>query len=238
MHTISVIIPAHNEEASIRRCLDSVQRSKSPFLREIIVVDNASTDRTAKIAQSFHDVRVVREDRKGTSFARQRGFEASSCDLLAYVDADSEVSPEWFIRIDRYFRFHPDSACLTGPCVYRDLPARWYLGYLFCMWVLTLPTSWITGVVCIGGNMVIRRDALASAGGFDTTILFFGDDTNIARRLKPFGRICFNPFFKNLTSARRLNKQGVVRTALRYVINFLSQAARGRSVISEASDIR
>lgn len=238
MYPISIIIPAHNEEAYIQRCLESIQKSKSPSLREVIVVVNASTDRTAEIAESFEGVRVVREDRKGTSFARQRGFEASSCDLLAYIDADSFVTPDWFLRIDRHFRFHPNTACLTGPCVYSDLPRRWYILYLLYIWVLTIPASWITGLTCLGGNMVIRRTALKDAGGFDTSLTFFGDDTNTAKRLKPFGKVHFDPFFKNYTSARRLREEGVFKTAFLYVLNFLAQVMTGKSVVKQAKDIR
>lgn len=73
---LSIVIPAHNEEGYISNCLDSLNRYivGDPKLLEIIVVDNASTDKTAEIANKFSGVRVVSEPRKGANYARQKGL--------------------------------------------------------------------------------------------------------------------------------------------------------------------
>ena len=92
---ISVIVPALNEERTIRECLASLLRMDYPQeRREILVVDNGSTDRTAEIVKSF-PVRYLREERRGASHARNRGIEASQGDIFAFTDADCVVTTGW-----------------------------------------------------------------------------------------------------------------------------------------------
>ncbi|MEK7218099.1 MAG: glycosyltransferase family A protein, partial [Patescibacteria group bacterium] len=120
---ISVIIPAYNEEKYIGGCIESILAHKPANLKEIIVVDNASTDRTAEAASSSPLVRVVREPKKGITWARQRGIREAKGDIIAFVDADSRVAKDWFDVINREFAANPSLACLSGPCTYYDLSA-------------------------------------------------------------------------------------------------------------------
>lgn len=76
---LSFVIPAYNEAENIGKCLDSVFRAleEKECDSEVIVVDNASTDGTAEVAGRYSKVVVVRETRKGITFARQAGLTAS-----------------------------------------------------------------------------------------------------------------------------------------------------------------
>ncbi len=88
---ISVIIPAFNEERSLPLVLNDLPQST---LHEIIVVDNASTDGTARVAQE-NGARVVREDRRGYGSACLRGIQAlSDPDIVVFLDADYSDFPE------------------------------------------------------------------------------------------------------------------------------------------------
>ena len=92
---VSVIIPALNEERTIRECLVSLLTMDYPAeRREIMVVDNGSTDRTAEIVKSL-PVRYLQEERRGASYARNRGIEASNGEILAFTDADCVVTTGW-----------------------------------------------------------------------------------------------------------------------------------------------
>ena len=92
---VSVIIPVLNGERTIGDCVTSLLRMDYPQeRREILVVDNGSTDRTAEIVKSF-PVRYLREERRGVSHARNRGIEASQGDILAFTDADCVVTASW-----------------------------------------------------------------------------------------------------------------------------------------------
>ena len=73
---LSFVVPAYNEEAYLPACLESIvaQTRELGDAVEVIVVNNASTDRTREVALAVPGVRVVDEPRKGLTFARQAGF--------------------------------------------------------------------------------------------------------------------------------------------------------------------
>ena len=85
--TISVIVCAYNEEHYLVPCLQSLQSQSRPP-DEIIVIDNASSDRTGDVARQVTGVRVVDEPRKGLVIARERARQEARGDVLLYVDAD------------------------------------------------------------------------------------------------------------------------------------------------------
>ena len=96
MH-LSIIIPAFNEESLITQCLKSVTDSlavnrSAGFSYEIIVVDNNSTDNTAKLSKRQH-ARVVFEPVNHIGRARNAGAAAATGDWLLFVDADSLLNP-------------------------------------------------------------------------------------------------------------------------------------------------
>ena len=236
MPSVSVIIPAHNEERYIEECLRSVLRASEGSL-DIIVVDNASSDQTAQRAVAFKNVRVVREERKGTSFARQRGLDESSAEFLLFLDADSRLQKNWVKRASSLLK-DPKTVCASGPYLCYDLPWYWNAVSLCYWWLLAFPASLLTGSVAVGGSMLIRRSALVQAGGFDTSITFFGDDTNTAKRLSCFGKVRFDPLLISYSSARRFRQEGLIKTAWTYACNYLSQIFTGTSVTTSNRDLR
>src|SRR5438067_8932857 len=111
---VTVVVPAFNEEKYLADCLESLlAQTYSKWLTEIVVVDNASTDRTAAIAAGY-GVRILREERKGAAFARQTGFIAASHELVAGIDADCVAPPDWLERIVAEFEAKPDLVGLSG----------------------------------------------------------------------------------------------------------------------------
>ena len=99
---ISLIIPAYNEERYLGRCLDAIA-AQTVRAFEVIVVDNNSTDGTAKVARRYPFVTLVREPRQGRSFAQKTGFDAATGTVLARIDADAVVPPDWIREITEYF---------------------------------------------------------------------------------------------------------------------------------------
>ncbi len=226
--SMSIVIPAYNEENFLRKTLQSVlKRAKeSGHAIEVIVVNNASTDRTRDIALEFSDVVVVDEPRKGLPRARQAGFLASHGDIVANIDADSLVPRQWIDRVFHEFSKRNDLVALSGPYIYYDIPAltnlfiRLYysLGLLFHLLNHRLLRS---GAMLQGGNFVLKRSALERIGGFDVDITFFGEDTDVARRIQREGYVRFTFNLPMYTSGRRLNREGVFRAAYVYVANHL-----------------
>lgn len=238
MPTISIVIPAYNEEQYIGECLRSIVKTKTPSIVQILVVDNASTDRTSEVASSHEGVTVIHESKKGTNAARQAGLQVATGDIVAYVDADCVLPDGWFLMIERTFDREPKTVCLSGPCHYHDasLPMRVLIELYW--WLLALPMSWLTHSVLVGGNFAARKSALHAIGGFDTSLTFYGDDTNLGRRLRTVGTVFFSMRFRNSSSARRLMKHGIFRTGTVYAKNFLSQAFLNKSVTESHTDVR
>lgn len=236
--TLSIIIPAHNEEKYLPACLQSIVEHRSASVIEIIVVDNASTDGTTEVAARFPGVRAVREERKGLTFARQRGFLEARGELIANVDADTRVSRHWFEILERRFAEHPGLIGLSGPYDYYDLSAwkRFFVGLYWTF--LAVPAWWITGAVMVGGNFVVRRDALERIGGFDTSIAFYGEDADLARRLHTIGPVRFDCRFVIQSSGRRLQSEGIIRTTWTYIVNYLSEIFLKRPVTKGYTDVR
>jgi glycosyltransferase involved in cell wall biosynthesis len=111
--TLSVIVCAHNEEQYLGPCLHSVLAQTRPP-DEVIVINNASTDRTHAIAAAVPGVRVVDEDRKGLVVARERGRREARGQILVYLDADCRAPLHWLERIERRFRHRPDVVAISG----------------------------------------------------------------------------------------------------------------------------
>lgn len=236
--SVSLIIPAYNEEKYIGACLDYVFKNSGGAFFEIIVVDNASRDRTREIAQHFPDVKIAYEERKGLTRARQRGFEEARGDILAYIDADTRMPAGWAETIAKEFERDKNLASLSGPYVYYDIPA-WKQFLVDIYWNLfAIPLYFIIGYMVVGGNFAIRKKTLQKMGGFNESIEFYGEDTDIARRAHKFGKVKFKPSFKMHTSARRLAGQGLLRSAFLYAFNFISEVVAKRPITKKYIDIR
>lgn len=241
MH-LSIIIPAYNEENYLPRCLECVlaeiARSPEPSSIEVVVIDNASTDRTAEFVRSFLGVRVLHEPEKGLTRARQKGLAEARGEILAYIDADCRMPPGWITQVLRSFETNHRVVCVSGPYIYYDVsPLERALVWLY--WILlAFPTYWVTRYMVVGGNFAARKEALVEIGGFDTEIAFYGEDTNIARRLHTAGKVKFVMRLPMYTSPRRLRAEGLWSTALRYAANFLSEVILSRPITRFYQDVR
>ena len=224
---LSFVIPAYNEEGHVEKCLDSVctQAKKYPDTVEIIVVNNASTDRTGEIAATYSGVKVVYEPRKGLVWARRAGYLASSGELIANVDSDTILTPGWLDTVFKEFSKNPNLVGLSGPFKYYDLPPATirmvnafynlaHVVYLFNRFVLK------KGSMLQGGNFVITRAGLEKIGGYDTSIEFWGEDTDIARRLHKVGDVKFTRKLPMHSSGRRLAQEGAFTAGAKYARNY------------------
>ncbi len=230
---ISVVVCAHNEEAYLAPCLHALlAQTRRPD--EIVVVDNASTDRTREVAERVPGVRVVEEPRLGLVLARERGRASTSGELLAFLDADSRPPIEWLERVERKFRRDPDLVGLSGCFHYYDWDPlsralMWLYNYTLAPAVHVLAQHVLhVGAVFYGGGFCVRRRALEAIGGFDTTIEFHGEDTNLGRRLVEIGRVALSNSCWVYTSARRYKAMGRTTVFRLYARNFWSELWRHR----------
>jgi len=98
----TVIVPMHQDESTIGRCLSSLEGQTLRDSIEIIVVDDGSRDSGPAIAATF-PVRLIRQDNAGPAAARNAGADIARASLLVFLDADCDVGPEWIKNLIRYF---------------------------------------------------------------------------------------------------------------------------------------
>jgi GT2 family glycosyltransferase len=92
---VSIVMPAYNAEATIGAALQALLAQDSDVQREIIVVDDGSTDQTAAIASAVAGVRVMSQPNAGPAVARNNGAEAATGEIVLFIDSDCEASPDW-----------------------------------------------------------------------------------------------------------------------------------------------
>jgi glycosyltransferase involved in cell wall biosynthesis len=244
---ISFVIPAYNEEDRISECLFSLEnalaRESGEVRTEVIAVNNASTDQTKSVASKFSFVRVVDEPHKGLVWARRAGYLASSGDLIANIDADTLVPSGWLAKVIQEFAGDPELLALSGPYVYYD--AAWHIRatnrlFYFLGFLGDRLGKIFTGrsMMLQGGNFILRREALEKIGGFDTSIAFYGEDTDIGRRIGKIGKVKWTFGLPMYSSGRRFQAEGLFMTGVRYVANFIWILFFGKPFGGKYRDIR
>jgi glycosyltransferase involved in cell wall biosynthesis len=224
---VIIVIPAYNEENRIADTLTAIlAQDYNNF--DIVVVNNASTDRTAEIAAKF-PVLVVNEPKKGLPFARESGRKAiEGSDLIANIDADCIPEKDWLSRGVSFFN-DPKVVAVSGPYDYYDLTPSLRKFLLFTFIFLSRPLNTLLqlpyvelGGVLVGGNNIIRTAVLKKMGGYNTDILFHGEDTDTAKRVSKHGHIIFNRYFLMKTSGRRFKEEGVLKLSSKYLKAYFS----------------
>lgn len=239
---LSFVIPAYNEEEYIGECLEAIvaQKQGLPYDIEVIVVDNNCTDRTAAVARRYPGVKIVEERKKGIVAARQAGFFSSTGDLIANVDADTRLTRGWIRKVMDEFSEDKNLVVLSGPFLYYDAPlsVRFFTRLFYYVSFALNRTAPFLFPVVQGGNFVVRRSALEKIGGYRSDIDFYGEDTDVARRMNKVGKVKFTFRLPIKTSGRRLAKEGGLTIGLRYTINYFWIIFFGRPFTKTSKDIR
>lgn len=199
---ISVVIPAYNEERYLPKTLDSLKAlDRNPD--EIIVVDGASTDKTAEIAKK-HGATVITVAHKGIGFARQQGLLKTTGDIVAYTDADTIVPKDWLVKIEETLS-GPGVSCVFGTFRVPDgwLPYRFYINIL--QPVLNQIYFFFGVPMAPGQNIAFLRQKALDVGGFPTDYKI-AEDIEMARRLKTVGKLIFRQDLIVISSGRRGNE--------------------------------
>ena len=179
---VSVIVPVLNGERTLRACLGSLLTLDYPVeRREILVVDNGSTDRTAEIIQRL-PVRYLRETQRGAAAARNRGIAASRGAILAFTDADCVVTTGWLRELVRGFEddgvggvegeivaYPPVTSVQRYAARIGSHSRRQRLARVLPFFVLT-------------ANVAYRREVFQRIGLFDTRFSVAGEDADLSWR--------------------------------------------------------
>jgi len=196
---VSVIVPARNEEKSIGRCLGSLIAQNYPKDKyEIIVVNDASTDRTKEIVEAYQHkpggtnlmIITLDESRARTTaykkFAISRGIDQSKGDIILTTDADC-VQPRGWIQ-EMVNRFEENVGFVSGPVVYANEKTLFHkLQSLEFLGLITVGAGAIGNgqpVICNGANVAYRKNVFYKVGGFrGVDGLASGDDELLMQKI-------------------------------------------------------
>jgi len=182
--TLSVIIPAWNEEKYVGRAIDSLKRAAGVYERErggtaeIIVVDNNSSDRTADVARQ-HGALVILEPVNNIGRARNAGARAAQGRFLAFCDADNEVTENILCRIHEHLS---DARIVGGGTWIQPEKRNFKIVFFYTLWHIYVTFSRV-GV----GLMHCRRADFETIGGYDEQI-YAAEDVQLAYDLRKLGK--------------------------------------------------
>jgi N-acetylglucosaminyl-diphospho-decaprenol L-rhamnosyltransferase len=215
---LSVVVVNHNAGPFLERCLDSVAASSGEISMEVVVVDNASRDGSARIAAERPDVRVI-ENRTNLGFAAAAniGIRATEGPYILLLNPDAEIASGTLAGFVKVADEHPDSGAI-GPLVRnadgtiqpsaRRIPGtfealmhaflgqvapgnRWTQAYIIAGWDRSSErkVEWVSG-----SAMLLRRSALHRVGVFDEGYFMYVEDVDLCTRLRRAGwTVLFSP---------------------------------------------
>lgn len=185
---ISVVVCTRDRSAYLLQCLRALEKQTLTGRRfEVIIVDNGSSDDTARVAASFCDrhlnFRYHLEPRAGLSIARNTGIAGSAAEIVAFTDDDAEPDPTWLERILGRFQEHPDDVGIVGgdvvPVWETERPI-WLSEHL--LRPLSAGLKWSTearmlrpGEWLVEVNSAYKASALRQVGGFPEKLGRAGD---------------------------------------------------------------
>jgi glycosyltransferase involved in cell wall biosynthesis len=196
---ISLVICTYNRCRYLPEALHSIRAQNIKAARfELIIVDNNSTDDTARISQEFIaanpqlNIRYCFEENKGLSFARNRGIKESSSGIVNYVDDDAILSVGYLEAMLLFFRNNPQAIGAGGKVIPKyeaGSEPEWMSKYLngfigkidFGSQVKIFSSEMKYPVGC---NMAYKKESLLKAGGFNNALQFRSDDKYIFYQLR------------------------------------------------------
>jgi glycosyltransferase involved in cell wall biosynthesis len=237
---LSVIIPARNAESFLGEALDSVFAQGVPD-PEVVVVDDGSIDATVSVAERYgRGVRVIRQEASGSARARNRGLDATSGDLVAFLDADDlwvpdktrlqlsllDERPEIGLVFSDMVAFRGDRQEESTYFQQRGFTGECTLSSIFLHDMISTPT------------VILRRACLEAAGRFDES-LPIGQDTDLWFRIAlahPFA-VVNRPLVRrrfhdaNVTRNSRLLARCVVEVWGRYMDRCIAREPQSRRAL-------
>ena len=190
--SVSVVVCSLNGAPTIRDTMEGLLYLEYPNF-EVIVVDDGSTDDTAKIAAEY-PCRVISTENRGLSNARNTGWQKATGEIIAYIDDDAYPDPHWLAYLAHVF-INSDFVGVGGP----NLAPPGDGSIADC--VANAPGGPVHVLVSDseaehipGCNMAFCREALAAIGGFDPIYRAAGDDVDLCWRLQERGWVIgFSP---------------------------------------------
>lgn len=179
--TLTIVIPVFNEQDHLKACLNAIA-AQTIKPDEVVVVDNNSSDDSARVASQFPFVRLIKEKRQGVLFAKNRGFKAATGDIVGRIDADTILPPRWVQQVKELMS-DPATAAVTGPVNYYDMPLP-EINYRLDHWMRTSIYNWFPkSPFLFGSNMAIRRSVWRTVSADICHDTYMHEDLDLAVHL-------------------------------------------------------
>lgn len=213
----SLVIPVLNEEKRLPKCLTAIKNLDYPKDKyEVLIIDNGSTDRSVDIIKSY-GFNVYSEPKKGITFAREKGLNLAKGKYYITTDADAIVPRDWLKNAKKAFKKDKNIVGITGTIEAHDLSK---IDNNFCK-VAVLTSSKLRNGFLHGCNMAVKTTIARKAGGFLLRDYKFYEDAILTVRVKKYGKVYYDPNFRNVISFRRYKGLGVFN-AVTGVANYYS----------------
>ncbi len=180
---ISVIVCTYNRQKYIGACLEHMaNQSASSDQYEVIVIDNNSTDETARIAAQAIEqhpevtINYFLEKSVGLSHARNRGIQEAKGDILSFIDDDAFADHGYVKAIGDYFADHQEVSAIGGKIIpeYEDQEPQWMSKFLLPLVAAVdmgdKPRPFPGSKFPIGANMAFRKSVFTQLGTFDPAL--------------------------------------------------------------------
>jgi glycosyltransferase involved in cell wall biosynthesis len=191
---VSIVIPCYNQAHFLHEAIESAL-AQTYSHREVLVVDDGSTDRTAEVAAAYATVRYIRQENLGLSAARNTGLKQSRGEYLVFLDADDRLLPKALeIGVDSLLE-HPSCAFTSGYCRIiagdgsllaerepRRVSSEHYLEFLRGNYI------WCPA------SVIYRRSTFDSVNGFDPSLAACEDYDLYLRISRSSPVFCHNQF--------------------------------------------
>ena len=204
---ISVIIPAYNEEKYIENCISSIKNSSFKDY-EIVVVANGCTDNTYNLIKDITEKSLNLKE-KGVSLAKNNGAKIAKGDWLLFLDADSKINNNLLHEINKLNPSFIGGSCKTHPDNKKLFEKT--------LWHIINLTSFFTKTP--NGTSFIRKDIFNKIKGYNENIRI-GEDTELIKKAAKHGKIKIITDSHILTSMRRFEKNGYIKTLSSWIFAF------------------
>jgi len=181
MLKISVIIPCYNDSETIEECIDSFKKQTLPP-KEIIVVNDASTDNSLEIVRKCNVIVLNNNKNKGPSFSRNRGAKRASGEFLVFAEGDGKYSENYLEKIIEPLKDKSVGGVLSGRRILWTSKKSLFVKYQNLKWEV-VDNLMSLGKREIIGAWAFRKKVFEEIGGYDERYRE-GEDVDLVDRLK------------------------------------------------------
>lgn len=216
---VSIVVPAYNEEKYLSLALQSLTGLQTKKTFEVLVVDNNSSDNTAKVAKDFQDklhIKVILEKKQGRGAARKRGFDEAKGQVIVSLDADTKVYPDWLDSLTDPLQggvVATTTSCKITDCsILTNAIFNFIQPTAMVMYRIFSGHYWLSGF-----SFAILKSVYEKSNGFDPS-LQAQEDLDLSFRVARLGKIKF--INKPVTFSGRRFKTGLLVGFYDYVRSF------------------